>query len=62
VRPAVRGDVRRARRRATKGGTSEFEGVYRDAMVHIDGDFAGRWADLYSTSHIQANPYLTYGG
>ncbi|MFZ0530488.1 MAG: glycoside hydrolase family 2 TIM barrel-domain containing protein [Propionicimonas sp.] len=46
---------------ATKRVTFEFEGVYRDAMVYINGDFAGQWANGYSTFHIPADPYLVYG-
>ncbi|MEU6414079.1 glycoside hydrolase family 2 TIM barrel-domain containing protein [Microbispora sp. NPDC046933] len=41
--------------------TLEFEGVYRDAMVFINGAFAGQWAGGYSTFHIAADPYLRYG-
>ncbi|WP_432991900.1 glycoside hydrolase family 2 TIM barrel-domain containing protein [Dactylosporangium sp. CA-233914] len=46
---------------ATKRVTFEFEGVYRDAMVYINGAFAGQWANGYSTFHVQADPYLLYG-
>jgi hypothetical protein len=46
---------------ATERVTFAFEGVYRDAMVHINGDSAGQWANGYSTFHIPADPYLAYG-
>jgi beta-galactosidase len=41
--------------------TFEFEGVYRDAMVYINGEFAGQWANGYSTFRIPADPFLQYG-
>ncbi|MEU7828624.1 MULTISPECIES: glycoside hydrolase family 2 TIM barrel-domain containing protein [unclassified Nonomuraea] len=46
---------------AGKRVTFEFEGVYRDAMVFINGAFAGQWAGGYSTFHIAADPFLRYG-
>jgi beta-galactosidase len=41
--------------------TLEFEGVYRDAMVYINGEFAGQWANGYSTFYVPIDPYLRYG-
>ncbi|WP_433510257.1 glycoside hydrolase family 2 TIM barrel-domain containing protein [Nonomuraea sp. CA-143628] len=46
---------------AGKRVTLEFEGVYRDAMVFINGAYAGQWANGYATFHIAADPYLRYG-
>ncbi|MFC7593685.1 glycoside hydrolase family 2 TIM barrel-domain containing protein [Terrabacter sp. GCM10028922] len=45
----------------TRRVTFEFQGVYRDAMVYINGAFAGQWANGYSTFYISADAYLTYG-
>ncbi|MET7782249.1 glycoside hydrolase family 2 TIM barrel-domain containing protein [Streptomyces sp. NPDC005388] len=39
----------------------EFEGVYRDATVHINGDYAGQRPYGYSHFHIDADPYLRCG-
>ncbi|MEH0628383.1 glycoside hydrolase family 2 TIM barrel-domain containing protein [Streptomyces stelliscabiei] len=39
----------------------QFEGVYRDATVHINGDFAGQRPYGYSHFTIDADPYLRYG-
>ncbi|MGP3968329.1 glycoside hydrolase family 2 TIM barrel-domain containing protein [Streptomyces sp. 6N223] len=46
---------------ATKRVTFEFEGVYRDAMVYINGALAGQWANGYSRFHVSADPFLEYG-
>lgn len=46
---------------ATKRITFEFEGVYRDAMVYLNGAFAGQWSNGYSSFHIEADPFLNYG-
>ncbi|WNM31966.1 glycoside hydrolase family 2 TIM barrel-domain containing protein [Streptomyces sp. Li-HN-5-11] len=46
---------------ATKRVTFEFEGVYRDAVVYINGAFAGQWAGGYSRFHISASSFLKYG-
>lgn len=46
---------------ATKRITIEFEGVYRDAMVYINGALAGQCANGYSTFYVSADPYLLYG-
>ncbi len=46
---------------ATKRVTFEFEGVYRDAMVYINGALAGQWAGGYSRFHVSADPFLQYG-
>jgi beta-galactosidase len=46
---------------ATKRVTFEFEGVYRDAMVYINGALAGQWANGYSTFHVSADAFLRYG-
>jgi beta-galactosidase len=39
----------------------EFEGVYRDAMVYINGDFAGQRPYGYSPIVIRAGNFLRYG-
>ncbi|MCO6559034.1 MAG: DUF4982 domain-containing protein [Bifidobacterium sp.] len=41
--------------------TLEFEGVYRDAMVFINGAYAGQHEYGYSRFFIPADPYLEYG-
>lgn len=46
---------------ATKRVTFEFGGVYRDAMVYLNGALAGQWANGYSTFHVEADAYLKYG-
>ena len=39
----------------------EFEGVYRDAMVYINGEFAAQRPTGYTSIAIKADPYLRYG-
>ncbi|WP_106401071.1 glycoside hydrolase family 2 TIM barrel-domain containing protein [Actinocorallia populi] len=39
----------------------EFEGVYRDATVHINGDYAGQRPYGYSHFHIDADRFLRFG-
>ena len=39
----------------------EFEGVYRDAMVYLNGDLAAHWAYGYSGFAVRADPFLRYG-
>jgi beta-galactosidase len=39
----------------------EFEGVYRDAMVYINGDYAGQRPYGYSLFRIDANRFLRFG-
>ncbi|GAA1748928.1 glycoside hydrolase family 2 TIM barrel-domain containing protein [Nonomuraea bangladeshensis] len=39
----------------------EFEGVYRDATVHINGDYAGQRPYGYSQFHIDADRFLRFG-
>ena len=39
----------------------EFEGVYRDATVFINGDFAAHEANGYSAFVVDADPYLRFG-
>lgn len=39
----------------------EFEGVYRDAAVFINGDFAGHQANGYAAFVIDADPFLRFG-
>lgn len=39
----------------------EFEGVYRDAVVYINGDFAGHEANGYAAFVIDADPFLRFG-
>jgi len=41
--------------------TLEFEGVYRDAMVYINGEFAGQRPNGYTNFYVRADPYLRYG-
>ena len=38
-----------------------FEGVYRDAVVYINGDFAGQRPYGYSHFHIDADRFLRFG-
>jgi len=39
----------------------EFEGVYMNAMVYINGDFAGQHPYGYSNFYIKADRFLRYG-
>ncbi|MFF1571400.1 glycoside hydrolase family 2 TIM barrel-domain containing protein [Leifsonia sp. NPDC058292] len=39
----------------------EFEGVYRDAMVFVNDEFAGQWKYGYSVFRVSLDPYLRYG-
>lgn len=39
----------------------EFEGVYRDAVVTINGDFAAHQADGYAAFTVVADPFLRFG-
>jgi len=39
----------------------EFEGVYRDAMVYVNDEFAGQWRYGYSVFRIQLDAHLRYG-
>ncbi|MFJ5306713.1 glycoside hydrolase family 2 TIM barrel-domain containing protein [Streptomyces sp. NPDC088350] len=39
----------------------EFEGVYRDAVVFVNGDYAGQRPAGYSHFHIDADRFLRYG-
>jgi hypothetical protein len=41
--------------------TLEFEGVYRDAMVYLNGAFAGQCPSGYSTFAVRADNFLKYG-
>lgn len=41
--------------------TLEFEGVYRGAMVFINGDLAGQCASGYSLFSVKADNFLRYG-
>ena len=41
--------------------TIEFEGVYRDAMVFINGEFAAQRPNGYTGFAVTADPYLSYG-
>ncbi|BCW36024.1 beta-galactosidase [Arthrobacter sp. StoSoilA2] len=45
----------------SKRVTFEFEGVYRDAVVYINGALAGQCANGYSAFHVEADAYLNYG-
>ncbi|MEO6413323.1 MAG: glycoside hydrolase family 2 TIM barrel-domain containing protein [Pedococcus sp.] len=46
---------------ASKRVTFEFEGVYRDAMIYLNGALAGQWAYGYTGFHVSADPHLKYG-
>jgi beta-galactosidase len=39
----------------------EFEGVYRDAMVYVNGEFAGQWRYGYSVFRVSLDAHLRYG-
>src|SRR6185369_17020280 len=39
----------------------EFEGVYRDAMVYLNGDFAGQRPYGYSHFYVDADRFLRFG-
>ena len=41
--------------------TFEFEGVYMNAMVYINGDFAGQHPYGYSNFYVKADQFLKYG-
>ena len=43
------------------GSSLEFEGVYRDAMVYINGDYAGQRPYGYSLFRIDADRFLRFG-
>ena len=45
----------------SKRVTFEFEGVYRDAMVYLNGALAGQWAYGYTGFHVSADAHLKYG-
>ncbi|WP_019929593.1 glycoside hydrolase family 2 TIM barrel-domain containing protein [Nocardia sp. BMG111209] len=40
----------------------EFDGVYRDAMVYVNGAYAGQRPNGYAPFHIDATPYLNADG
>ncbi|KQW05583.1 glycoside hydrolase [Leifsonia sp. Root4] len=40
----------------------EFDGVYRDAAVFVNGNLAGQRAFGYSRFFVQIDPYLNFGG
>jgi beta-galactosidase len=41
--------------------TLEFEGIHRDAMVFINGEFAVQRPNGYTTFSVKADPYLRHG-
>src|SRR4051794_1560551 len=41
--------------------TFEFEGVYRDAVVSINGEFAAQRPSGYTNFYVKADPFLRYG-
>ncbi|MDR7187010.1 beta-galactosidase [Microbacterium trichothecenolyticum] len=41
--------------------TIEFEGVYRDAMVYVNDEFAGQWKYGYSVFRVPLDAHLRYG-
>lgn len=40
----------------------EFESVYRNPKVYINGQLAGQWAYGYTGFYVQADKFLNYGG
>ena len=40
----------------------EFESVYRNPKVYINGQLAGQWAYGYTGFYVQADKFLKYGG
>ncbi len=46
---------------ASRRITLLFEGVYRDAMVYVNGAFARQSANGYLPFHVPLDPYLCYG-
>ncbi|UGQ11020.1 DUF4982 domain-containing protein [Yinghuangia sp. ASG 101] len=40
----------------------EFEGVQRDAMVYVNGDYAGQRPYGYSRFRVDVGPFLRFGG
>ncbi|SMD27277.1 glycoside hydrolase family 2 TIM barrel-domain containing protein [Kibdelosporangium aridum] len=46
---------------ASKRVRIEFEGVYRSALIYLNGDLAGRWASGYAEFSIKADDFLRYG-
>ncbi|RCW43498.1 glycoside hydrolase family 2 TIM barrel-domain containing protein [Paenibacillus prosopidis] len=46
---------------AEKNVIFEFEGVYMNAMVYINGDFAGKCPYGYSNFYVKANRFLKMG-
>lgn len=46
---------------ANKRVSVEFQGVYRDAMVYVNGTFAGQRPNGYSTFVVELDPYLRFG-
>lgn len=41
--------------------TIEFEGVYANAMVYVNGDFAGQYPNGYTNFYIKVDRFLKYG-
>lgn len=39
----------------------EFQGVYRDAMIYVNGNFAGQRPNGYVSFPVALDPYLNYG-
>lgn len=46
---------------ADKTAVLEFEGVYKDARVYINGDYAGGFPGGYSNFFVEMNDFLRYG-
>lgn len=46
---------------ADKNVTLEFEGVYRNAMVYVNGDYAGGHPYGYTNFYIELDDFLKYG-
>ena len=44
-----------------KNVTFEFEGVYRNSKVYINGKEAGEWAYGYTNFYVEADKFLSYG-
>src|SRR4051812_4877095 len=38
----------------------EFDGVYRDAAIFVNGNLAGQWPNGYSRFLVRIDPYLTF--
>ena len=39
----------------------QFDGVMRNARVHVNGSFAAQWGNGYQRAYVEIHPYLKYG-